>query len=74
VQPITHAAIEQIDEYAKEHGTVHRYRYINYCGSWQKPFEGYGRDNLEFMRYVSNKYDPEGLFQRGCVGGFRLGV
>jgi hypothetical protein len=34
---------------------------------------GYGQDNLEFLRQASIKYDPEGLFQKGCVGGFKLG-
>lgn len=74
VRSITRAAIEQIDAFAAEHGTGHRYRYINYCAGWQAPFDGYGSDNLEFMRQVSEKYDPEGLFQRGCVGGFKLGL
>jgi FAD/FMN-containing dehydrogenase len=74
VQRIARAAIEQIDAFAEEHGTDHRYRYINYCDSWQTPFDGYGKDNLEFMKKVSEKCDPDGLFQRGCVGGFKLGV
>ncbi|KAF2023418.1 FAD-binding domain-containing protein [Setomelanomma holmii] len=74
VQGITRAAIEQIDAFATEHGTAHRYRYLNYCDSWQRPFDGYGKANLEFMREVSRKYDPEGLFQRGCAGGFKLGL
>lgn len=72
VQNITRTAIEQIDAFAKEAGTAHRYRFMNYCGSWQKPFEGYGEENLEFLRGVSRRYDPEGLFQRGCAGGFKL--
>lgn len=74
VRCITRAAIAQIDAYAESHGTGHRYRYLNYCGGWQKPFDGYGQDNLEFMREVSRRYDAEGLFQRGCVGGFKLGL
>jgi hypothetical protein len=73
VRTITRAAIEQIDAFAAEHGTEHRYRYINYCSHWQSPFDGYGQDNLAFLRQASIKYDPEGLFQRGCVGGFKLG-
>jgi len=73
VQRITRAAIEQIDAYAEAHNTGHCYRYINYCGSWQKPFDGYGQDNLKFMGEVSRRYDPEGLFQKGCAGGFKLG-
>jgi FAD/FMN-containing dehydrogenase len=72
VSQITRDTIEQIDTYAKENGTAHRYRYLNYCASWQKPFEGYGEDHLEFLREVSRKVDPDGLFQQGCAGGFKL--
>lgn len=72
VHQITRAAIEQIDAFAQKHGTWHRYRYLNYCDSWQRPFDGYGEDNLEFLREVSRKYDGSGLFQQACVGGFKL--
>jgi hypothetical protein len=74
VQDITRAAIEQIDAFAKEKGTLQRYRYLNYCAGWQKPFEGYGDENLDFLRNVSRDVDPDGLFQRGCGGGFKLGM
>ncbi|RMZ74576.1 histidine kinase HHK3p [Pyrenophora seminiperda CCB06] len=74
VQTITRQAIEQIDTFALQAGTHHRYRYLNYCAAWQKPFEGYGHENLEFLRRVSREVDPEGLFQRGCQGGFKLGM
>jgi len=73
VRTITREAIERIDAFATEHGTSHRYRYLNYCAAWQKPFESYGEDNLSFLKGVSRDVDPEGLFQRGCGGGFKLG-
>jgi hypothetical protein len=72
VQALVRAAIEQIDAFAEAHGSSHPYRYINYCDSWQAPFAGYGAHNVAFMREVSKRHDPEGLFQRGCVGGFKL--
>lgn len=65
--------VEQIRAYAVEYGTHHPYMYINYCAQWQKPFEGYGEENLAFLKSVSKEYDPEGMFQKGCVGGFKLG-
>ncbi|CAN9196388.1 unnamed protein product [Alternaria alternata] len=73
VRSITREAVEQIDAFALEHRTGHRYRYLNYCAAWQNPFEGYGEENLKFLRSVSKEVDPEGLFQRGCGGGFKLG-
>ncbi|XP_014560919.1 hypothetical protein COCVIDRAFT_22907 [Bipolaris victoriae FI3] len=74
VQNITRAAIEQIDAYALERGTQHKYRYMNYCAKWQNPFDGYGDENLESLHRVRREVDPEGLFQRGCIGGFKLGM
>jgi hypothetical protein len=74
VRVITTEAIEQIDAFALEHGTGHRYRYLNYCAAWQKPFESYGEENLRFLKGVSREVDPEGLFQQGCGGGFKLGL
>lgn len=65
---------EQIEKIAEERGTAHRYRFANYAGGWQDVMASYGRENLKFMRGVSREVDPEGVFQRGCVGGFKLGV
>ena len=70
----TRRAIEQIDAVAMANKTSHRYRYLNYCAEWQRPFEGYGEDGLRFLQEVSRRYDPDGLFQRGCVGGFKLNM
>jgi FAD/FMN-containing dehydrogenase len=74
VKTTTRHAIEQIDAFAESHKTDHRYRYLNYCADWQRPFQGYGPENLRFLQGMSRRYDPDGLFQRGCVGGFKLGM
>ncbi|KAF4253736.1 hypothetical protein KXX29_005877 [Aspergillus fumigatus] len=64
--------IEKIDAFATANGTDHPFRYLNYCAQWQRPMEGYGEENLRFLTEVSRKYDPDGLFQKGCTGGFKL--
>ncbi|KAF4613389.1 hypothetical protein G7Y89_g15499 [Cudoniella acicularis] len=74
VKMITRRTIEEINTFATANGTDHRYRYFNYCSEWQRPFDGYGEENLAFLREVSGKFDPEGFFQRGCTGGFKLGI
>jgi hypothetical protein len=74
VKTTTRYAVEQIDAVAAANKTGHRYRYLNYCAEWQRPFAGYGEENWRFLQGVSRRYDPEGLFQRGCVGGFKLDV
>ena len=72
VKTITRRTVEQIDAFATANKTSHPYRYLNYCAEWQRPFVGYGEENWRFLQGVSTRYDPEGLFQKGCVGGFKL--
>lgn len=72
VRSITRNAVEQIDRLATRHDTSHPYRYLNYCASWQDPFEGYGDVNKKFLQDVSRRVDPNGMFQTGCIGGFKL--
>lgn len=74
VKVTTRRAIEEMEAFARSKGTGNRWRYLNYCAEWQRPFEGYGEENLAFLREVSERFDPEGLFQRACVGGFKLGA
>jgi hypothetical protein len=45
VQATTRRAIEDIERVAMQNGAVHRYRYLNYCAQWQRPFEEYGEEN-----------------------------
>lgn len=74
VKQTTRLTLEKVEAFAKFNNTSHKFRYLNYCNEWQKPFESYGEDNWQFLKEVSKKYDPEGLFQRGCVGGFKLDI
>lgn len=64
--------LEQINVAAAARQADHPYRFMNYCMEWQRPYDGCGEENLNFMREISHKYDPDGLFQTGCVGGFKL--
>lgn len=67
-------AIDDINQFAAQKGgTADRFRYLNWCDEGQQPFHSYGEENVKFLKEVSRAYDPEGLFQRGCVGGFKLG-
>ena len=74
VKTTTRRVVEQIEAVAAANKTGHPYRYLNYCAEWQRPFESYGRENWRFLQEVSRRYDPDGLFQKGCVGGFKLGM
>lgn len=45
---------------------------MNYASAGQPVIEGYGEENVRFLREVSRKYDPKGVFQRRVPGGFKL--
>lgn len=61
-----------IDQDAEARGTIFPYKYLNYAFSFQDPINSYGEENKKVMLEVSKKYDPNGLFQKGAVGGFKL--
>lgn len=67
-------AIEQIDTFAIAYKTYHPWRYLNYCAEWQRPFVGYGEENWRFLKNTSRKFDSNGLFQRGYIGGFKFNI
>lgn len=57
---------------AKELGMFHRYIYQNYAAREQQVFEGYGKENLEQLRTISKKWDPDGVFQELQPGYHKL--
>ncbi|KAF2012417.1 FAD-binding domain-containing protein [Aaosphaeria arxii CBS 175.79] len=72
VENLVRKTIEKIEGYARDHGTYHPYKYVNYCAAWQNPFESHGKENLDILRGISKQYDSEGFFQHACPGGFKL--
>ena len=72
VYELTNNILGKIEARAKQRGVFNRYKYLNYAQERQNPISGYGDENVAMLRRVSEKYDPHGLFQRGCVGGFKL--
>ncbi|KUJ13466.1 FAD-binding domain-containing protein [Mollisia scopiformis] len=59
---------------AEEMGLLHEFQYINYADPSQDPIDGYGPKNVEFLRKVSRRYDPKGVWQKQVPGGFKLGI
>jgi hypothetical protein len=57
---------------AFEEGILDKHLYLNYAGSWQDVFAGYGSDTLQKMRQAAEKYDEMGMFQKQVRGGFKL--
>lgn len=64
--------IEGIDRDAQSRGTAVPFKYMNYAWDFQDPIASYGPENKAFLQQVSRTYDPDGLFQNGVPGGFKL--
>ncbi|KAF9776360.1 hypothetical protein IL306_005479 [Fusarium sp. DS 682] len=58
-------------EDSRAKGLLQKFQYLNYAAPYQKPFESYGADELNFLKLVSKKYDPTQILQKR-VGGFKL--
>ncbi|KAI1413521.1 FAD-binding domain-containing protein [Hypoxylon sp. FL1857] len=65
-------ALEKIKAEAASREQLVSYVYMNYASVNQDPVGSYGEDSKRHLTEVSKKYDPEGLFQKGCPGGFKL--
>ena len=61
-----------VDEAVKTSGNSLPFVYLNYANPSQDPLGSYGVENVEFIRKVSAKYDPQGVFQRRVPGGFKI--
>lgn len=57
---------------AQGKGLLHRYIFTNYGYSKDDVIAGYGEESASKLRATSEKYDPEGMFQKGVPGGFKL--
>ena len=45
---------------------------LNYADGSQDVFGSYGKENVRKMKDAAAKYDPSGVFQDLCSGGFKL--
>lgn len=64
--------IDDVETIARAKGVYHKFVYLNYANRNQKPIDGYGAASKANLQAVSKKYDPQGLFQKGVPGGFKL--
>ncbi|RHZ58922.1 FAD-binding oxidoreductase [Aspergillus thermomutatus] len=74
--PIVSAAAERLSNNiisaAKAARAYNPYIDLNHAASWQDPIASY-RDGWEdFLRRTARRYDPQGVFQHLCPGGFKV--
>jgi len=63
------AAFKQL---ASVKGLLHRYIFTNYAYEQEDVFKGYGEESQANLNAASKKWDPEGIFQMGVPGGFKI--
>lgn len=65
-------ALKRIEQNADARGQLVPYIYWNYAFSHQDALRSYGEENMHKLQEASKKYDPNGVFQTACPGGFKL--
>ncbi|KAK8131643.1 hypothetical protein PG984_008081 [Apiospora sp. TS-2023a] len=65
-------ALKRIQHNAKDRGQLVPLIYWNYAFSDQEALRSYGEESFKKLRAASKKYDPDGVFQTACPGGFKL--
>ncbi|KAI0521296.1 FAD-binding domain-containing protein [Xylaria bambusicola] len=65
--------VESLKEFAQSiEGGLFRWLYMNYADKSQDVLTSYGPENVKKMREAANHYDPDGVFQKLCPGGWKL--
>lgn len=73
VRPKVRAITQELVAFARtiEDGIM-PWQHLNYAAADQEPLRSYGAENVAKMRAAAAKYDPNGVFQRLCPGGFKI--
>jgi hypothetical protein len=66
------SVIDKINSDATMRKTLVPFKYMNYATKTDDVISSYGAANKEKLQKASKKYDPQGLFQTGVPGGFKL--
>ncbi|KAI5926902.1 FAD-binding domain-containing protein [Camillea tinctor] len=70
--PRLRRAYEGVREFAKSIDGLLSWTTANYAHPTQEVFQSYGKENVKRIREVALKYDPDGVFQHLCPGGFKI--
>lgn len=73
VRPKVRGVVEGVRSLASRiEGGVIPWIYFNYAHSSQDVIRSYGARKISIIRETASRYDPEGVFQRLCPGGFKI--
>jgi FAD/FMN-containing dehydrogenase len=65
--------IKTVKAEAQAKGLDNEYIYMNYASQFEDPISSYGKQNVDRLRRISRKYDPQQVFQELHPGHFKLG-
>ncbi|KDN44669.1 hypothetical protein RSAG8_05434, partial [Rhizoctonia solani AG-8 WAC10335] len=57
---------------ARSQNRLGRFIYLNYASASQQPIQSYGPAQVNFLRQVKAKYDPNRVFEKLSRGGFKI--
>ena len=69
---LAQTVLQDMDNLARAQGMFRNFRYANYADPSQDVLGSYGEASVEFLKNVSAKYDPTGVFQYQVPGGFKI--
>lgn len=72
VQKGMQAIVDKHNDISRQKGLFIPFQYLNYADKSQDPIGSYGGTVKARLQAASKKYDPDGLFQTGVPGGFKL--
>ncbi len=64
--------LDSVDEFARGEDLSWDWRYLNYASRDQDPIASYGQEAVEKIRAAAAKYDPQGVFQKLRMSGFKI--
>jgi hypothetical protein len=68
----SHSVHDSFIRLAEEKDFLHHFVFLNYAASWQRPFDGYGKESVERLREMKKMWDPECVFERLQSGGHKI--
>ncbi|KAI1758236.1 FAD binding domain-containing protein [Xylaria castorea] len=72
VLPLMREWLDSVDEFATSEDLNWDWKYLNYAYSDQDPIASYGQESVEQIRAAAEKYDPQGIFQKLRMSGFKI--
>jgi hypothetical protein len=70
--PLVAAYLEDLDEYSESLGLKWDWKYLNYAHRTQDVIASFGEEAVKTLKAASAKYDPDGVFQKLRVSGFKI--